>query len=169
MKLTLATLLLPLAMTFLLYTGAEIVSQKLNPRESKEPHKVHHAPVLAPTFENSEEHRIIGGNVMEPGEFPFAVGSEDNVSFDEGQKRNLLMPLKTQNIKKGSDDTDRHLAQEGSIRGGKTEQQERSLQSSNISPLLGGLVAFMVVAAVILVRVLVVYGCLACFSCCCSE
>jgi hypothetical protein len=166
MKLTLATLLIAFAMTFLPYTGAEIESQKLNPRESKEPRKVHHAPVLAQTFENSEEHRNIGGNVMEPGEFPFALGSEDNVSFDEGQKRNLLMPLKTQSIKKGSDDTDRHLAQEGSIRGGKTEQQERSLQSSNISQVLGGLLAFMVVAAVILLRVL---SCLACFSCCCSE
>jgi hypothetical protein len=166
MKLTLATLLIAFAMTFLPYTGADIMRLKLNSQEPKEPHKVHHAPVLAQTFKNSEEHRI----TVEPGEqFPFAVSSKDNVSFDDGQKRNLLMPLKTQNIKKGSDDTDRHLAQEGSIRGGKTEQQERSLQSSNISPLLGGLVAFMVVAAVILLRVLVVYGCLACFSCCCSE
>lgn len=69
-------------------------------------------------------------------------------------KENLPTSLKTQNIKvkKDSNDPDRRLMQEGSIRGGKMKgsiQRKRSLQNADptsaLRPVLIGVVLFVIV------------------------
>jgi hypothetical protein len=56
--------------------------------------------------------------------------------FNEGHKKSLAAPFKTQHmeVKRDSDDPDRRLAKDGSIRGGKTEdsaKRKRQLQDWN--------------------------------------
>jgi hypothetical protein len=73
MKLALATTIILASAASVPYTAARIghTAFKQSSEKLKDPHKAHLAS--APTLRNIMEHRIIGGEAAEPGEFPFYV------------------------------------------------------------------------------------------------
>jgi hypothetical protein len=72
-------------MASLPYAAAKLGPKAFSPssKTPMDPHKVHLAPV--PTLEDATEHRIIGGEVAESGEFPFYVlWLDEDVGFCGG-------------------------------------------------------------------------------------